>query len=36
MWWQRMIQICQILSKENLVFISIDVALLLLLFDVLA
>jgi hypothetical protein len=31
-----MIQICQILSKENLVFISIDVALLLLLFDVLA
>jgi hypothetical protein len=35
-WWQRMIQICQILSKENLVFICIDVALLLLLFDVLA
>jgi hypothetical protein len=31
-----MIQICQILSKENLVFIYIDVALLLLLFDVLA
>jgi hypothetical protein len=35
-WWQRMIQICQILSKENLVLICIDVALLLLLFDVLA
>jgi hypothetical protein len=35
-WWQRMIQICQILSKKNLVFICIDVALLLLLCDVLA
>jgi hypothetical protein len=31
-----MIQICQILSKENLVFICINIALLLLLFDVLA
>jgi hypothetical protein len=35
-WWQRMIKKCQILSKENLVFICIDVALLLFLFDVLA
>jgi hypothetical protein len=25
-WWQRVIQICQILSKKNLVFICIDVA----------
>jgi hypothetical protein len=35
-WWQRAIQICQILSKKNVVFICIDVALLMLLFDVLA
>jgi hypothetical protein len=35
-WWQRVIQICQIISKENLVFNCIDVALLLLLFVVLA
>jgi hypothetical protein len=31
-----MIQICQILSKENLILICIYIALLLLLFDVLA
>jgi hypothetical protein len=35
-WWQRVIQICQIISKNNLVFNCIDVALLLLLFYVLA
>jgi hypothetical protein len=35
-WWQRVIQICQIISKNNLVFNCIDVALLWLLFDVLA
>jgi hypothetical protein len=34
-WWQRMIQICQIRVKNNLVLICIDVALILLLFDVL-
>jgi hypothetical protein len=35
-WWQRMIQICQILCKNNLVLNCIDVALLLVAFDVLA
>jgi hypothetical protein len=35
-WWQRVIRIYQIPSKENLVFICIGVALLLLLFVVLA
>jgi hypothetical protein len=29
-WWQRVIQICQIISENNLVFNCIDVALLLL------
>jgi hypothetical protein len=31
-WWQRMIQTCQIISKNNLVFNCIDVALLLVAF----
>jgi hypothetical protein len=35
-WWQRVIQICQIINENNLVFNYIDVALILLLFDVLA
>jgi hypothetical protein len=35
-WWQRMIQIYQIRVKNNLVLICINVALLLVAFDVLA
>jgi hypothetical protein len=31
-WWQRMIQICQIIVKNNLVLICIDVALILVAF----
>jgi hypothetical protein len=31
-WWQRMIQICQIMVKNNLVLICIDVALILVAF----
>jgi hypothetical protein len=31
-WWQRVIQICQIINKNNLVFNCIDVALLLVTF----
>jgi hypothetical protein len=31
-WWQRAIQICQIIVKNNLVFNCIDVALLLVAF----
>jgi hypothetical protein len=31
-WWQRMIQICQIIVKNNLTLICIDVALILVAF----
>jgi hypothetical protein len=31
-WWQRMIQICQIIDKKNLALICIDVALIFVAF----